>query len=63
VFTESLPLLRRALSGFDGVGRKRLMERIVGGRKEQAVVAMAVEDNPAFERALPLLRQILGIGG
>jgi hypothetical protein len=39
------------------------MERIVGGRKEQAVVAMAVEDNPAFERALPLLRQILGIGG
>jgi hypothetical protein len=63
VFTESLPLLRRALSGFDGVGRKRLMERIVGGRKEQAVIAVAVEDNPAFERALPLLRQILGIGG
>jgi hypothetical protein len=60
-FTESLPLLRRALSGFDNAGRKRIMERIAGGRKEQTMVEIGAEDNPAFERALPLLRQILGM--
>jgi len=61
VFVESLPLLRRALSGFDTVGRKRMMERIAGGRREPVAVEAVVEDNPAFERALPLLRQILGM--
>lgn len=60
-FIESLPLLRRALAGFDALGRKRIMERITGGRKEQAAVAIVTEDNPAFERALPLLKQILGM--
>jgi hypothetical protein len=60
-FVESLPLLRRALSGFDAVSRRRVMERIAGGRREQVAAEVAVGDNPAFERALPLLRQILGM--
>jgi hypothetical protein len=60
-FIESLPLLRRALSGFDAVGRMRMMERIAGGRREHVVADIAPGDNPAFERALPLLRQILGM--
>jgi hypothetical protein len=61
VFVESLPLLRRALSGFDMVGHKRMIERIAGGRREQLTSVIAAADNPAFERALPLLRQILGM--
>ncbi|ESQ77689.1 DUF5682 family protein [Asticcacaulis sp. AC402] len=59
-FTESLPLLRRALSGFDTGGRKRLMDRLKGGRQVGVTVAQE-GDNPAFERALPLLKQILGV--
>ncbi|MGO4569645.1 DUF5682 family protein [Rhizobium sp. 2YAF20] len=61
VFVESLPLLRRALSGFDMIGRKRIMARIAGGRKEPSVAMETAEHNPVFERALPLLRQILGL--
>lgn len=60
-FVESLPLFRRALAGLDSVGRKRVLERIAGGRKERRPVRSATEENPAFERALPLLKQILGI--
>ena len=61
-FVDSLPLLRRAFGGFDGVGRTRLMQRVLRGRQEAGVVgAEEGEDNPAFDRALPLLRQILGI--
>jgi hypothetical protein len=59
-FVESLPLLRRAFSGFDAVAGRRLLDRIRQGRREAAPVT-AVEDNPAFERALPLLKLILGI--
>jgi len=59
-FVESLPLLRRAFSGFDAVAGKRLLDRIRQGRREAAPVT-TVEDNPAFERALPLLKLILGI--
>ncbi|PCK86914.1 hypothetical protein CPT32_10900 [Rhizobium sophoriradicis] len=61
VFVESLPLFRRALTGFDAVGRKRIMERIAGGRKERSAAPDVIEDNPAFERALPLLKTILGM--
>ncbi len=60
-FLESLPLLRRAFSGFDATGRKRIMERIAGGRVETVAVSAAGDDNPAFARALPLLKQILGM--
>ncbi|KAA0690598.1 hypothetical protein DTW90_29695 [Neorhizobium sp. P12A] len=63
VFVESLPLLRRALTGFDASGRKRIMQRIAGGRKEASAMPVETEDNPAFERALPLLKQILGMSG
>ncbi|MBW6425633.1 hypothetical protein KX729_29975 [Rhizobium sp. XQZ8] len=61
VFVESLPLLRRALTGFDAIGRKRIMERIAGGRREVAAAQIETVDNPAFECALPLLKQILGM--
>lgn len=60
-FVESLPLLRRALTSFDAIGRKRIMERVAGGRKEVAAIQIDTADNPAFERALPLLKQILGM--
>ncbi|WP_041658498.1 DUF5682 family protein [Asticcacaulis excentricus] len=60
-FIESLPLLRRALSGFDTGGRKRVMDRLRGGRQTVATLDEAAKENPAFERALPLLRQILGL--
>lgn len=38
-----------------------MMERIAGGRREHLVADIAPGDNPAFEHALPLLRQILGM--
>jgi hypothetical protein len=62
-FIESLPLLRRSLSDFDAVSRRRLMEQL---RQVQTTVASAPPtappaDNPAFATALPLLHQILGI--
>ena len=60
-FVESLPLLRRALSGFDSGGRRRLIARLRGGRQTVSHAAEADDDNPAFERALPLLKQILGM--
>jgi hypothetical protein len=62
-FIESLPLLRRALSSFDEPGRRRLMQRIAGGRQIAAPVTSETsgEENAAFERALPLLHAILGI--
>jgi Family of unknown function (DUF5682) len=61
IFVESLPLFRRALAGFDTVGRKRVMERIAGGRRQPSAAHNESGENPAFERALPLLRQILGM--
>lgn len=62
-FVESLPLLRRSFSGFDSVGRKRLMEQIARGAHEKTHPDSPTQDrsSDAFERALPLLYQILGI--
>lgn len=62
-FVESLPLLRRSFSGFDAVARRRLMERIARGARESTNVGAVSRDSlsEAFERALPLLYQILGI--
>jgi hypothetical protein len=62
-FIESLPLLRRSLSGFDGVSRRRLLETIKQGRQEESAQNQnsVAEDDPAFLEALPLLFQILGI--
>jgi hypothetical protein len=64
-FVESLPLLRRSFSGFDTVSRRRMLERIAQGRREEtsAGITADAEDNPAFAAALPLLLKILGIGG
>lgn len=64
-FVESLPLLRRSFSGFDAVSRRRMLERIAQGRREETLsgITADAEDNPAFATALPLLLKILGIGG
>ncbi len=63
-FTESLPLLRRSMSSFDTVARRRLLERVRRGRQQTtgAPAPDGTEANPAFEAALPLLYKILGMG-
>jgi hypothetical protein len=63
-FTDSLPLLRRSLSSFDAVARRRLLEKIQRGPRQgtAAVPSLANESNAAFEAALPLLYKILGLG-
>jgi hypothetical protein len=62
-FTDLLPLLRRTMSDFDTVVRRRLLEKIKSGRQENtaAAAALAGDSNPAFEAALPLLYKILGL--
>jgi hypothetical protein len=62
-FVESLPLLRRSLSGFDAVSRRRLMEQLKHSRTVAAGTPQveAAEENLAFAAALPLLYKILGI--
>jgi len=63
-FIEALPLLRRSFTSFDGHARKRLLAEIAKGARETATsdAAGQDDDNPAFERALPLLLHILGAG-
>lgn len=63
-FTESLPLLRRSMSSFDAIARRRLLERVQRGRQQSTGAASSdsVGENPAFEAALPLLYRILGMG-
>jgi hypothetical protein len=63
-FTDSLPLLRRSMSSFDTVARRRVLERVQRGRQQGTSVAshLAPESNPAFDAALPLLYKILGLG-
>jgi len=62
-FLESLPLLRRSFSAYDATARRRLMERIAKGAHEttHAEARPAAGSNQAFERALPLLYEILGM--
>jgi len=64
-FTESLPLLRRSMSSFDNVARRRLFEMVQRGQRESTSSAsdLTREANPAFEAALPLLYKILGLEG
>jgi len=64
-FTDSLPLLRRSMSSFDAVARRRLLEKVQRGRQQSASAASHSEtdSNPAFEAALPLLYKILGLRG
>jgi hypothetical protein len=63
-FTESLPLLRRSMSSFDTIARRRLLEQIQRGRQQStgALSHDRTEENSAFEAALPLLYKILGLG-
>jgi hypothetical protein len=62
-FTESLPLLRRSMSSFDTIARRRLLERVQRGRQQpNATASHSADENPAFEAALPLLYKILGLG-
>jgi hypothetical protein len=63
-FTESLPLLRRSMSSFDTIARRRLLERVQRGRQQSTGTAYhdSADENPAFEAALPLLYKILGMG-
>jgi hypothetical protein len=62
-FLESLPLLRRSLSAFDNVTRRRLLDKLKRGPRQAlpSTPAIDTETNPAFAAALPLLYQILGI--
>jgi hypothetical protein len=62
-FIDSLPLLRRSLSGFDTVSRRRLFDKLKRGQQQGGgnTVSEPTESNPAFAAALPLLYQILGI--
>ncbi|MFN0191874.1 MAG: DUF5682 family protein [Aestuariivirga sp.] len=64
-FVELLPVLRRAISSFDSMERRRLLEQVkrdTGGRADAAPV---LDDDPraaaAFATALPLLKTILGL--
>ena len=63
-FTDSLPLLRRSMSSFDSVARRRVLEKVQRGRHQSTAAASqsATDSNPAFEAALPLLYKILGLG-
>ena len=63
-FTDSLPLLRRSMSSFDTVARRRVLEKVQRGRQQSTAAAahIGTEPNPAFEAALPLLYRILGRG-
>ncbi len=63
-FTDSLPLLRRSMSSFDTVARRRVLEKVQRGRQQGTTAAshLVHESNPAFEAALPLLYKILGLG-
>jgi len=62
-FTESLPLLRRSMSNFDTVARRRVLEKVQQGRQESTSAGSQTlaDSNPAFEAALPLLYKILGL--
>jgi hypothetical protein len=63
-FTDSLPLLRRSMSSFDPVARRRMLDKLREGRRQGAASAShpATGTNPAFEASLPLLYKILGLG-
>ena len=63
-FTDSLPLLRRSMSSFDTVARRRVLEKVQHGRQQSTSMASSLgsESNTAFEAAVPLLYKILGLG-
>ena len=63
-FLAALPLLRRSLSSFDHIARRRLLDKLKQGPQQSGATATNAapsEMNPAFAAALPLLYTILGI--
>jgi hypothetical protein len=68
VFTQTLPLLRRAFSGFSGPERRQMGDKVkrlrtgAGGAESGAKTAGAEEiDLERARRALPVLAEILGV--
>jgi hypothetical protein len=63
-FVELLPVMRRAVGAFDAMERRRLLEKVKSGVHEE-IAALTTPTQagfpPAFEKALPLLKTILGI--
>jgi hypothetical protein len=61
-FIELLPVMRRAVSSFDSMERRRLLEQVKRDRGSKPSIVL---DDPrataAFEKALPLLKLILGL--
>ncbi|SNT09160.1 hypothetical protein SAMN05421770_104122 [Granulicella rosea] len=61
-FIAALPLLRRSLTGFDQISRRRLLDTVKRGQREHTSTNTEPQDeNPAFAAALPLLYRILGM--
>jgi uncharacterized protein DUF5682 len=60
-FVELLPMLRRAFSSFGMMERRRLLGEIGKGAAATPMAAAVADVSPGFEKALPLLLQILGI--
>jgi hypothetical protein len=63
-FIELLPVMRRAVGAFDTMERRSLLEKVRSGIRDvdTATTAMkTMEMPPAFEKALPLLKTILGL--
>jgi hypothetical protein len=65
-FTDTLPLLRRSFSDLESGGRRRILTKLHQPLQHTETVLPATGEDPgdaAFEAALPLLYQILGLGG
>lgn len=63
-FIELLPVMRRAIGAFDAMERRNLLEKIRRGIREvetAPAIADRTEMPPAFVKALPLLKTILGL--
>jgi hypothetical protein len=67
-FVALLPMLRRALAGFDRSERRRLLDSLCApvrmaapGGNGQPLLPEAASQAPGFEAALPLLLTILGL--
>ncbi|MCQ8130487.1 DUF5682 family protein, partial [Methylomonas rivi] len=63
-FIETLPLIRRAFSGFGAGQRQRLLHKIRSGDGKSGPVGSEIDDERGreyFQQALPLLESILGL--
>jgi len=65
-FTDVLPLLRRSFSDLESGARRRILAKLRQPLPHTETVLPRTGDDPAaaaFDAALPLLYQILGVGG